>query len=321
MSQPMNFSPLVQQLSGGELPLNSINLVYSPSCPHCHNIMPQYNQLPGLSGGKFSVNAVNLMDHYHELRAGGVQVGGVPQILIRGGSTELMEYNGPRMADSIAKEAIAFIDGQLAGGSTPSAATETPIATETPSAMESTDALLGGAAAQAQDALTGGKKRGPKKGSHHRKHKSKSRSKGRRHHHMRGGSVVTGEALNSEITLEGGSRRRHHRMRGGSTLTGEASEVLVGGRSRKHRSRSRSSRSRSRSRRHRHHMMMRGGSTIEGGETPSVSSEVTFEGGKAKKGRRGSHLGKWRRHVMAYAKQHNMSLKKAMSKARASYYK
>jgi thioredoxin-like negative regulator of GroEL len=99
MSQAMNFSPDVKILEGGEIPPNSVTLVYSPSCPHCHNILPQYNQLANLSGGKFSVNAVNLMDHYHTLRAGGIEVGGVPQILIRGGGSEILEYGGPRMAE------------------------------------------------------------------------------------------------------------------------------------------------------------------------------------------------------------------------------
>ena len=237
MSQPMNFSPNITQLSGGELPPNSINLVYSPSCPHCHNIMPQYNQLPGLSGGKFSVNAVNLMDHYHELRAGGVQVGGVPQILIRGGSTELLEYNGPRMADSIAKEAMAFIDGQLSGGSTP-APTTTDTSLPAPP-TESTDALLGGATpAQSTPALTGGKKRGPKRGSHHRKHhkkshsrsrhsrsrhsrsRSRSRSRSHRRHRMMGGSIAGGESAPApvtestpEATLQGGKRGRGQHLK------------------------------------------------------------------------------------------------------------
>jgi hypothetical protein len=67
---------------------------------------------------------------------------------------------------------------------------------------------------------------------------------------------------------------------------------------------------------------MMGGSAIEGGEISAVpevpAAEVTLEGGKA---RRGSHLSKWRRHVMAYAREHGISLKKAMSKARASYYR
>ena len=293
MSQAMNFSPLIKQLSGGELPPNSINLVYSPSCPHCHNIMPQYNQLPGLSGGKFSVNAVNLMDHYHELRAGGVEVGGVPQILIRGGSTELMEYNGPRMAESIAKEAFSFIDGQLAGGSIPAA----------PKAMESTDALLGGATELTPAApdveLTGGKK-------HHKRRRSKSKS--HRRHHMRGGSY------------------RRHYMRGGSTLTGgdDSAEITLEGGRRRSRSRSRSrrsrrSRSRSRSRSRRHHM--RGGS-IEAGETPSVPeappAEVSLEGGRARK--RGHQLDRWRMHLKSYMAKHpKMLLRDAMMNASKSY--
>lgn len=224
------------------------------------------------------MNAVNLMDHYHELRAGGVQVGGVPQILIRGGSSELLEYNGPRMADSIAKDALAFMDGQLSGGSTFAPATPAP-------ATESTDALLGGATpAAAAPALTGGKKRGPKKGSHHRKHRSKSRSRSR---------------SRSRSKSHSKKHHRHHRMRGGA----------YGSKMRGY---------------------MMGGSKITGGETTSgmvpeaaaAVTEVNLEGGKSRsrsrKGR-GHHLDRWRKHVMAYAKQHGISLKKAMSKARASY--
>jgi hypothetical protein len=35
--------------------------------------------------------------------------------------------------------------------------------------------------------------------------------------------------------------------------------------------------------------------------------------------RRKDHLSKWRNHVMAYAREHGISLKRAMKKARASY--
>lgn len=207
----MNFSPQINQLSGGELPPNSVTLVYSPSCPHCHNIMPQYNELARLAGGKFSVNAVNLMDHYHELRAGGVQVGGVPQILIRGGSTELLEYNGPRMADSIAKEALSFMDGTLAGGKV----------------TESTDALLGGSTQvqpteiPAQTLEGGSKHRHRRRRHHHRKgsrsrsrSRSRSHSRRRRHHRKIAGGeapVVEAPAVEAnEATMEltAGSRRR-----------------------------------------------------------------------------------------------------------------
>jgi hypothetical protein len=72
---------------------------------------------------------------------------------------------------------------------------------------------------------------------------------------------------------------------------------------------------------------MMGGSKITGGETtettpavPEVTPEITLEGGKSRSRKgRGHHLERWRKHVMAYAKQHGISLKKAMSKARASY--
>jgi hypothetical protein len=187
--------------------------------------MPQFNELPKLSGGKFSVNAVNLMDHYHELRAGGVQVGGVPQILIRGGSTQLLEYNGPRMADSIMKEAMDFIQSDLAGGQ-----------------VESKDALLGGAteaaavpvAAPAETAetaapepLSGGKSRRRRSKTHHRRSRSRSRSRrsrrsrSRRHHHHKfmGGETpaqtTTTEVEVPELTAGKSRRRRRSGSRRG----------------------------------------------------------------------------------------------------------
>lgn len=210
MSQPMNFSPDIKILSGGELPPNSVTLVYSPSCPHCHNILGQYNQLPGLAGGKFSVNAVNLMDHYHSLRAGGIEVGGVPQILIRGGSSEILEYGGPRMAESIAKDALGFLSGgeRLSGGR-----------------IFGGDMLLGGANSE-EVVLEGGKRR----------RRSRSRKSRRR---MRGGA---------EEDLSGGKRRsrrsrnRHprRRLRGGEEE--QPVTELEGGRRRRSRSRSRSRR-------------------------------------------------------------------------------
>ena len=285
----MNFSPSVVQLSGGDLPPNSVTLVYSPSCPHCHNIMAQYNQLPGLSGGKFTVNAVNLMDHYHELRAGGVTVGGVPQILIRGGSSELLEYNGPRMADSIAKEAFSFIGGSISGGAaettdallggdipasvTASVPASEPVTAPTEVVSEPIETLIGGAAPAP---LTGGRKPGPKRGSHHKHHHRKSRSRSRSRSRSK-------------------SRHHHRRMRGGLIKGG----VIKGG-------------------------VIKGG-VIKGGEIKGGATQETtpvdvnaLEGGSRK---RKDHLSRWRNHVMAYAREHNMSLKKAMKKARASYYK
>jgi thiol-disulfide isomerase/thioredoxin len=264
MSQQMNFSPQVNQLSGGELPPNSVTLVYSPSCPHCHNIMPQYNELARLAGGKFSVNAVNLMDHYHELRAGGVQVGGVPQILIRGGSSELLEYNGPRMADSIAKEAMGFMDGTLAGGKV----------------QESTDALLGGAnQSTAQSTipapeLAGGSRR---RRHHHRRSRSRSRSRRsrrhHRHHHMRGGKAAAIEGGATPTPIAGGEVAATPAAVATPT---ENVELTAGSRRR------RRSRSRSRSRRHR-------------------------------------GTSRWVKHAMAYAREHGVSYKVALKKARASY--
>ena len=232
MSQQMNFSPDIKILEGGEIPPNSVTLVYSPSCPHCHNILPQYNQLAGLSGGKFSVNAVNLMDHYHTLRAGGVEVGGVPQILIRGGGSEILEYGGPRMAESTSKEAVNFLSGgaKLHGGR-----------------LFGGDMLLGGGKVEAQSPLSGGRRRR------------------RRSRRMRGGASPS-------PSLSGGRRRRRRRsMRGGS---------------------------------------LRGGST----EPPAPPAPESLNGG-----RRGAS--RWVRHVTSYARKHNMSLKRAMKAARASYYK
>jgi hypothetical protein len=239
MSQQMNFSPDIKILEGGEIPPNSVTLVYSPSCPHCHNILPQYNQLAGLSGGKFSVNAVNLMDHYHTLRAGGVEVGGVPQILIRGGSSEILEYGGPRMAESISKEAMSFLSGgaKLHGGR-----------------LFGGDMLLGGGKVESSSPLSGGRRR-------------------RRSRRMRGGASPS---------LSGGRRRRRRRsMRGGSVHGGS----LRGG-------------------------SLRGGAAEAAPQSPPESLNG---------GRRGAS--RWVRHVTSYARKHNMSLKRAMKAARASYYK
>lgn len=230
MSQPMNFSPDIKILSGGELPPNSVTLVYSPSCPHCHNILGQYNQLPGLAGGKFSVNAVNLMDHYHSLRAGGIEVGGVPQILIRGGSSEILEYGGPRMAESIAKDAMGFLSGgeRLSGGR-----------------IFGSDMLLGGSADEV--VLEGGKRRRRRSKSRMmggagslaggKRRRSRSRSRSRR---MRGGDEVE---MAGGVALEAGkrhrrrSRSRSRRFRGGEVAQAPAVEAkaateLNGGRSR-----------------------------------------------------------------------------------------
>jgi thiol-disulfide isomerase/thioredoxin len=189
MSQPMNFSPDIKVLEGGEIPPNSVTLVYSPSCPHCHNILPQYNQLANLSGGKFSVNAVNLMDHYHTLRAGGIEVGGVPQILIRGGGPEILEYGGPRMAESISKEALDFIGGgKLSGGR-----------------IFKTDALLGGsidsALAEMETASISGGRRRRRLSGGRRRSRSRSRSRRRR-------SRSRSRRMGGGAELEGGRRRR-----------------------------------------------------------------------------------------------------------------
>lgn len=218
MSQPMNFSPDIKVLEGGEIPPNSVTLVYSPSCPHCHNILPQYNQLANLSGGKFSVNAVNLMDHYHTLRAGGIEVGGVPQILIRGGGSEILEYGGPRMAESISKEALEFIGGgKLSGGR-----------------IFNSDALLGGsidsALAEMETAsISGGKRRRHRRlsgGRSRRRSRSRSRRRSRSRSRRMGGGAA----------LEGGrSRRRRRSLRGGETPAPvetpapETTEALNGG--------------------------------------------------------------------------------------------
>ena len=210
----MNFSPDIKVLEGGEIPPNSVTLVYSPSCPHCHNILPQYNQLANLSGGKFSVNAVNLMDHYHTLRAGGIEVGGVPQILIRGGGSEILEYGGPRMAESISKEALEFIGGgKLTGGR-----------------IFNSDALIGGsidsALAEMESAsISGGKRRRHRRLSGgRRRSRSRSRSRSRRRHRSRSRS----RRMGGGETLKGGSKRY---LYGGQTPTPsvQLSQTLSGG--------------------------------------------------------------------------------------------
>jgi hypothetical protein len=72
---------------------------------------------------------------------------------------------------------------------------------------------------------------------------------------------------------------------------------------------------------------IKGGEEIKGGATPAPAPETTqvdtsvLEGGSKHRRRRTDHLSRWRNHVMKYARDHNISLKKAMKKARASYYK
>jgi hypothetical protein len=245
----------------------------------------QFNQLPGLAGGKFSVNAVNLMDHYHSLRAGGIEVGGVPQILIRGGSSEILEYGGPRMAESIAKDAMGFLSGgeRLSGGR-----------------IFGGDMLLGGAADEV--VLEGGKRR------KHRSKRSKrsKRSRSHRRRSMRGGA--------EEVDLAGGKRRhsrsrsrrsRRHRMRGGENVeisggSAETGAPLEAGKRRRHRSRSRS---RSRSRRFR------------GGAEAAAPAEVSTElnGGR-------SRAGGWIAHAKKYWHAHpGMSYGDALRKAAPSW--
>jgi hypothetical protein len=104
-------------------------------------------------------------------------VGGVPQILIRGGSSEILEYGGPRMAESVSKEALSFLSGgsKLHGGR-----------------IFGGDMLLGGQTTEAVG-LEGGRRR----------------SRSRRSRRMRGGS--------SSPSLEGGRRRRRRRLSGGSS--------------------------------------------------------------------------------------------------------
>jgi len=329
----MNFDPTIRVVSGGEIPNNSIALLYSPGCPHCHHMVPQFNQIPQmLRAGGFDntqVVAVDVNSEFYALRAGGISVMGVPHVVIKTLQGGIIDYNGPRMADSIAQEAARVLNGgetkllnggaqedALLGGSTAVAAP----AAETP--------VTGGAAPAADAAaLEGGKKR---------RKRSKSRSRSRRRR-MHGGEEVTGGAAE----LEGGkkrrrrskSRSRRRRMHGGEAaapveaapaVTGGATEApvaggavdaaaLEGGKKRRRRSRSKS-----RSRRRRMH----GGEEVAGG----AADAAAIEGGKRRKSRSRSRSRKsptkWMRLVMdLYKSGRYSSYKSAMKAAKKMYHK
>jgi hypothetical protein len=161
---------------------------------------------------------VNLMDHYHTLRAGGIEVGGVPQILIRGGGSEILEYGGPRMAESISREAMDFISsGKLSGGRV----------------FGRQDALLGGSIDSALQEIEGGKRKRHSRmrggaaleGGRRSRSRSRSRSRKSRRSHRRLGGGSTDAAVVAAVAeiiapvLEGGRRRRRRSMSGGESVS------------------------------------------------------------------------------------------------------
>jgi hypothetical protein len=298
----MNFNSNIQIVKGGEIPNNSVALLYSPTCGYCHQMIPQYNELPQalLKAGFTDVKvvAVDIQQEFHSLRAGGIQVMGVPHVIIKTVQGGLIDYNGPRMADSIAQEAARVLNGgetkllnggaqedALLGGSTPVVESTT-----------TSPAVTGGSAD-----LEGGKKR---------RRKSKSRSRSRKHRKMHGGEQVEGGAAD----LEGGKKRRrksksrsrsrkHRKMHGGETaevkveggavtttdatpaaepvaVTGGSTD-LEGGKKRR-----RKSKSRSRSRKHR---------KMHGGEQAVEGGSADLEGGK-KRRRKSKSRSRSRKH-------------------------
>ena len=145
----MKFNSSVKLVAGNAIPTNSIALLYSPHCGHCHKMVPQFNGLrDALTAGgvtNIEIVAVDVSQEFSSLRAGGISVPHVPLVLIKT-PTSIIEYQGNRMATEIASEAAKV----LAGGE--SVPTTVP---ETVPAVVPADALLGGAA----EAIEGGKKR------------------------------------------------------------------------------------------------------------------------------------------------------------------
>ena len=131
----MKFNSTVKMVGGDAIPPNSVALLYSPHCGHCHKIVPQFNALSAaLSAGgvnNVKIVAVDVSQEFSSLRAGGISVPHVPLVLIKT-PTSIIEYQGTRMATEIASEAAKVLAG---GESVPTTVPET-----VPS-----DALLGGA--------------------------------------------------------------------------------------------------------------------------------------------------------------------------------
>ena len=270
-SKKMNFNSSVKLVAGDAIPPNSIALLYSPHCGHCHKIVPQFNALSAtLSAGgvkNIEIVAVDVSREFSSLRAGGISVPHVPLVLIKT-PTSIIEYQGTRMATEIASEAAKV----LAGGET----------------VPAPDALLGGAAAEVVPPIEGGRRSAS---GVHRSHSRRSRRVGT--YHVRGHRSNDGHGHYFDIKPYNVSRRRSRRfshsrivarrrnnMGGGEAEAapiagGEAAaptEVPIvggeieGGRRRRHRSRSRRSR-------------MRGGE-----EAPIVGGEI--EGGRRRRSRR-----------------------------------
>ena len=286
----MNFSSEIKEISGGSIPNGSVALLYSPSCSYCHQIVPEFNRVPSvLSAGNVhaDVYAINVQENFHALRAGGITIGGVPQVIIKTLSGGIIEYQGPRMAENIAQETAAVLT-----------AGENPDMKLLSGGAE--DALLGGVAPAVPAAapLEAGKKRRSRRRSRSRRmgggdleagKKRRSRRSRRSRRRMGGGDEVVGGAAPADATIAGGaleagkrrrsrrSRSRRSRMRGGEAPVDApiAGGELEAGKKRRSR---RSRRSRRR---------MGGGEVVEGSapvDVPIAGGEL--EAGKKRRSRR-----------------------------------
>ena len=132
----MKFNSSVRLVAGDAIPPNSVALLYSPHCGHCHKMVPQFNSLrDALTAGgvkNIEIVAVDVSQEFSSLRAGGISVPHVPLVLIKT-PTSIIEYQGNRMATEIASEAAKVLAG---GESVPATVPET--------VAPPADALLGG---------------------------------------------------------------------------------------------------------------------------------------------------------------------------------
>lgn len=217
----------VQVMQDGYFSTNCIGFCLSTSCVHCRNLVPIINELAepsfrssnGISD--YSVQVVYVEGHVHTLRSQGIDIVGVPHIVIKTSLGNIISYQGQRMATEIAQAAADV----LTAGSTevvPVAEPVAPLAAGATEAAPVADALLGGASeAPVADLAAGAKKR--KGGKKSRGSKKSKKSKG---------SKKSRGSRKSK-----GSRKYKKRMMGGAEL--EAGEI-EGGAKKQKRSRSKS---------------------------------------------------------------------------------
>lgn len=95
-------------------------LLYSPSCPHCVNFMPEFNKLPSLAGGFYEVAMVNVNDPNNDEKAASMcsTVQGVPTIRLYVNLSDnvdnYFEYKGKRLAHEINKFVRGYIEQPFA---------------------------------------------------------------------------------------------------------------------------------------------------------------------------------------------------------------